>query len=89
MFREDGLILRSIRFREESHHGPRVHIGELTQYERKQLRKLISAGAAPARMLDRARMLLRPMWVAGEKSSRGAPIVEALREHRRYHKTRR
>src|SRR3712207_5705545 len=35
------------------------YLVELTKDERKRLRKLISAGAAPARMLDRARILLK------------------------------
>jgi hypothetical protein len=34
------------------------YVVELTKDERKRLRKLISAGTAPARMLNRARILL-------------------------------
>ena len=38
------------------------YLVELTQDERQRLHKLISAGSAPARMLNRARILLsRPM----------------------------
>ena len=35
------------------------YVVELTKDERKRLRKLISAGTAPARMLNRARILLK------------------------------
>jgi transposase len=35
------------------------YVVELTEDEREQLRKLISAGSAPARMLNRARILLK------------------------------
>jgi Homeodomain-like domain len=35
------------------------YLVELTKDERKRLRKLISAGSAPARMLNRARILLK------------------------------
>jgi Homeodomain-like domain len=35
------------------------YVVELTKDERKRLRKLISAGSAPARMLNRARILLK------------------------------
>ncbi len=35
------------------------YVVELTEVERKRLRKLISTGSAPARMLNRARILLK------------------------------
>jgi hypothetical protein len=35
------------------------YVVDLTEVERKRLRKLISTGSAPARMLNRARILLK------------------------------
>ena len=37
----------------------RKYVVELTEAEREHLHKLISAGTAPARMLNRARILLK------------------------------
>jgi hypothetical protein len=37
----------------------RKYVVVLTEAERERLRKLISAGTAPARMLNRARILLK------------------------------
>jgi hypothetical protein len=48
------------------------HVVKLTEAEREHLRKLISAGTAPARMLNRARILLKAD--AGEHASAPALI---------------
>lgn len=52
------------------------YVVELTKDERKRLGKLISAGSAPARMLNRARILLKADL--GEYSEGGALIDREL-----------
>ena len=49
------------------------YVVELTQEERERLRRLISAGSAPARMLNRARVLLKAD--AGEHAE-GEPLID-------------
>jgi len=49
------------------------YLVELTEDEREQLHKLISAGSAPARMLNRARILLK---ADVGKHSEGEPLLD-------------
>jgi hypothetical protein len=49
------------------------YVVELTEYEREQLHKLISAGSASARMLNRARiLLLRPTSASTPREGRSS-----------------
>jgi hypothetical protein len=49
------------------------YVVELTADEREQLHKLISAGSAPARMLNRARILLK---ADVGKHAQGRPLLD-------------
>lgn len=49
------------------------YVVELTEDERERLRKLISAGSAPARMLNRARILLK---ADAGRHSEGEPLLD-------------
>ena len=52
----------------------RKYVAELTKAERERLKKLISAGTTPARMLTRARILLKA--AVGEEYAQGAPLID-------------
>jgi hypothetical protein len=49
------------------------YVVELTQDERERLHKLISAGSAPARMLNRARILLK---ADVSEHAEGEPLID-------------
>ena len=52
------------------------YLVELTQDERERLHKLIWAGSAPARMLNRARILLKADF---GRHSEGEPLLDRER----------